>query len=189
MRAAGKERADGRLDLARGGQCADLLVVLVDHEHAAVFDRSSIAGSARGRLPDELSRHRIGAARPFQGADAGVRAVVGMGRYQGMDLDILGPDEIRSRYPFVETHDLDGALYDPNDGDIDPAQLTQALAKGARDMGATILRFCPATGARRENGEWVISTPQGRNPLRIRRQRRRILCRAKSANGSAATCR
>jgi dimethylglycine dehydrogenase len=89
------------------------------------------------------------------------KKVVGMGRYQGMDLDILSPDEIKSRYPFVETHDLTGALYDPNDGDIDPAQLTQALAKGARDMGATILRFCPATGARRENDEWVISTPQG----------------------------
>ncbi|MGB8817756.1 MAG: FAD-dependent oxidoreductase [Rhizobiaceae bacterium] len=89
------------------------------------------------------------------------KKVVGMGRYQGMDLNILSPDEIKSRYPFVETHDLQGALYDPNDGDIDPAQLTQALAKGARDMGATILRFCPATGARRENGEWVISTPQG----------------------------
>jgi dimethylglycine dehydrogenase len=89
------------------------------------------------------------------------KKVVGMGRYQGMDLDILSPDEIKSRYPFVETHDLTGALYDPNDGDIDPAQLTQALAKGARDMGATILRFCPATGARRENDEWVISTSQG----------------------------
>ncbi len=89
------------------------------------------------------------------------KKVVGMGRYQGMDLDILSPDEIKSRYPFVETHDLTGALYDPNDGDIDPAQLTQALAKGAREMGATILRFCPATGARRENDEWVISTPQG----------------------------
>ncbi|HUH48483.1 MAG TPA: FAD-binding oxidoreductase, partial [Mycoplana sp.] len=89
------------------------------------------------------------------------KRVVGMGRYQGMDLDILTPDQIKSRYPFVEAHDLTGALYDPNDGDIDPAQLTQALAKGARDMGAKIFRFCPATGARRENEEWVISTPQG----------------------------
>ncbi len=87
--------------------------------------------------------------------------VVGMGRYQGMDLDILAPDEIRSRYPFLETHDLTGALYDPNDGDIDPAQLTQALAKGARQMGARIERFCPATGARREGDEWVITTPKG----------------------------
>ena len=87
--------------------------------------------------------------------------VVGMGRYQGMDLDILGPDEIRSKYPFVETHDLTGALYDPYDGDIDPAQLTQALAKGARAMGARVERFCPVTGVRREGGLWVIGTPKG----------------------------
>ena len=85
----------------------------------------------------------------------------GMGRYQGMDIDVVGLDEIKRRYPFIETHELKGALYDPSDGDIDPAQLTQALAKGARDMGAKIVRFCPVTGARRENGEWVVETPKG----------------------------
>jgi dimethylglycine dehydrogenase len=85
----------------------------------------------------------------------------GMGLYQGMDLEVLGVDEIKGRYPFLETHDLKGALYDPNDGDIDPAQLTQALAKGARDMGATILRFTPATGVSRENGEWIVHTEKG----------------------------
>jgi dimethylglycine dehydrogenase len=89
------------------------------------------------------------------------RRVVGMGRYQGMELDILTTDEIRSRYPFAETHELTGALYDPYDGDIDPAQLTQALAKGARQFGATIIRFCPATGIRRAGKEWIITTPQG----------------------------
>jgi dimethylglycine dehydrogenase len=87
--------------------------------------------------------------------------VVGMGRYQGMDLNILSPDEIKSVYPFVETHDLSGGLHDPYDGDIDPAQLTQAFAKGARQMGARIERFCPATGVRREGDEWVVSTPKG----------------------------
>jgi dimethylglycine dehydrogenase len=85
----------------------------------------------------------------------------GMGLYQGMNLEILAPDEIRDKYPFIETHDLKGALYDPADGDIDPAQLTQALAKGARDLGATILRFCPATGVSRENGEWIVHTEKG----------------------------
>ncbi len=87
--------------------------------------------------------------------------VVGMGRTQGMDLNILGVDDIKSVYPFVETHDLSGALHDPYDGDIDPAQLTQALAKGARAMGGRIERFCPATGARRDGDDWVISTPKG----------------------------
>lgn len=85
----------------------------------------------------------------------------GMGLYQGMDIEVIGPDEVKSRYPFLETHDLAGALYDPNDGDIDPAQLTQALAKGARDLGAKIIRFCPVTGVRRENDEWVVETEKG----------------------------
>lgn len=89
------------------------------------------------------------------------KRVVGMGRYQGMDLNILSPDEIKRVYPFVSTHDLSGALHDPYDGDIDPAQLTQALAKGARQMGARIERFCPAIGVRREGDEWVVSTPKG----------------------------
>ena len=87
--------------------------------------------------------------------------VVGMGRYQGMDLKILTPDQIKEYYPFLETHDLTGALYDPNDGDIDPAQLTQALAKGARQLGARIERFCPATGVRREGDEWIVATDKG----------------------------
>jgi dimethylglycine dehydrogenase len=87
--------------------------------------------------------------------------VAGMGRHQGMPIEILTPGEIQSRHPFVETHELTGALYDPYDGDIDPAQLTQALAKGARGLGARIVRFCPATGARRDGQEWIISTPNG----------------------------
>ena len=85
----------------------------------------------------------------------------GMGLYQGMNLEILSPNEITAKYPFLETHDLAGALYDPADGDIDPAQLTQALAKGARDMGARILRHTPASGVSRENGEWIVHTEKG----------------------------
>ncbi len=87
--------------------------------------------------------------------------VVGMGRYQGMDLALLDPSEIKSRYPFLETHDLTGALYDPYDGDIDPAQLTQALAKGARLAGARVERFCPVSAARWTGSEWVLETAKG----------------------------
>lgn len=87
--------------------------------------------------------------------------VVGMGRTQGMDLKILTPEQIKEYYPFLETHELTGALYDPYDGDIDPAQLTQALARGARQLGARIERFCPATGVRREGDDWIVSTHKG----------------------------
>ena len=85
----------------------------------------------------------------------------GMGQYQGIGLEMCQVADLQDCYPFLETHDLEGGLYDPNDGDIDPAQLTQALAKGARDLGATILRFTPATGIRREGGEWIVQTEKG----------------------------
>ena len=85
----------------------------------------------------------------------------GMGRYQGLDIEMMSPKEAQDIYPFMELHDLEGVLYDPDDGDIDPSQLTQALAKGARDMGPRIERFCPATGVSRENGEWIVHTDKG----------------------------
>ena len=84
-----------------------------------------------------------------------------MGNYQGLSLEMMDLSDLKDRYPFLETHDLAGGLWDPDDGDIDPAQLTQALAKGARDMGARIERFCPATGVSRDGGEWIVHTPKG----------------------------
>ena len=85
----------------------------------------------------------------------------GMGRHQGMELEMCSVSDMKARYPFLETHDLAGGLYDPDDGDIDPSQLTQALAKGARDLGARIERFCPVTAVGRENDAWVLTTPKG----------------------------
>ncbi|MCB1355231.1 MAG: GcvT family protein [Maritimibacter sp.] len=87
--------------------------------------------------------------------------VASMARAQGLGMETQSVAELKARYPFLETHDLAGGLWDPLDGDIDPAQLTQALAKGARDLGATLLRFTPATGVRREGGEWVVETEKG----------------------------
>ncbi|MEO0342778.1 MAG: FAD-dependent oxidoreductase [Pseudomonadota bacterium] len=85
-----------------------------------------------------------------------------MGRYQGIDMKMMTAEEARAKYPFLETHDMVGALWDPTDGDIDPAQLTQALAKGARDMGAKIIRFCPATGVtQQDDGTWIVHSEKG----------------------------
>ena len=84
-----------------------------------------------------------------------------MARYQGLDVEMMTLSDMKDRYPFLETHDLEGGLYDPDDGDIDPAQLTQALAKGARQMGARIERYCPATGVSRDGDEWIVHTDKG----------------------------
>ncbi|MEP3785201.1 FAD-dependent oxidoreductase [Ascidiaceihabitans sp.] len=87
--------------------------------------------------------------------------VAGMGRYQGLQMDILTPDELKEYHPFMETHALAGGMWDPLDGDIDPAQLTQALAKGARDAGGHIERFCPIIGLDRDGDEWIVKTEKG----------------------------
>ena len=89
------------------------------------------------------------------------RHVERMGRQMGVELQEMSNKDMQDIYPFLETHDLHGGQWDPYDGDIDPAQLTQALAKGARDMGATIVRFCPVTGVKWDKGEWTVSTPHG----------------------------
>lgn len=87
--------------------------------------------------------------------------VASMGRYQGLEMGICTPAELKEMHPFLETHDLAGGLWDPLDGDIDPAQLTQALAKGARDAGGHIERFCPVIDVDRDGDEWIVKTDKG----------------------------
>lgn len=88
--------------------------------------------------------------------------VQSMGRANGLEYEILSPSELKDRYPLIETHDIQGALWDPLDGDIDPSQLTQALAREARLLGATIRRHTRVTGLEQKpNGEWIVTTDKG----------------------------
>ncbi|MEM8691697.1 MAG: FAD-dependent oxidoreductase [Pseudomonadota bacterium] len=58
----------------------------------------------------------------------------------GVPYEWLSPSEIKDRYPLVRTEDLKGAIYHPTDGYINPADVTMAMAKGARQRGVTIER-------------------------------------------------
>ena len=88
--------------------------------------------------------------------------VAAMARAQGIDFTVITPDEIKQRYPFITLDDIVGGLHDPLDGDIDPSQLTQAFAKGARDLGAKIERFTRVVGIERmASGEWRVRTDNG----------------------------
>ena len=85
-----------------------------------------------------------------------------MAKANGLDYDILSLSDLKQRYPFIETHDLLGALWDPLDGDIDPSQLTQALARAARELGARVRRHTRVTAlAQKPNGEWLVTTDKG----------------------------
>ena len=58
----------------------------------------------------------------------------------GIPYEFLTPQQIKDRWPLVRTEDLKGAIYHPTDGYINPADVTQAMAKGARQFGVTIER-------------------------------------------------
>ncbi|MEA3185668.1 MAG: dimethylglycine dehydrogenase, partial [Ilumatobacteraceae bacterium] len=87
------------------------------------------------------------------------RHVTGMANAQGLDYDMLTPAQLVERYPLVTTHDLAGALWDPLDGDIDPSQVTQALARAARTAGARVRRFERVVGlVQHANSRWTVTS-------------------------------
>lgn len=88
--------------------------------------------------------------------------IAAQARAQGTEFEILSPADIAARHPFIWTDGLLAGLWDPYDGDIDPAQMTQALAKGARDKGAEIYRNTKVTAIERvPSGEWRVVTNRG----------------------------
>ncbi len=133
----------------------------------SIMKMQSYSTALYRRLGDEvdypINYHVTGAVRLAHSKERmqEFEHVCSMARYQGIDFEMMSNADMVDAYPFLETHDLAGGCWDPLDGDIDPAQLTQALATGARAMGAKIVRFCPVEGVRRENGEWVVQTSEG----------------------------
>ncbi len=75
----------------------------------------------------------------------------------GVYHEFLTPAQIKERWPLVRTEDLKGALFHPQDGYINPADVTQAMAKGARQHGATIERKWQVDGYRWTGSEWIVS--------------------------------
>ncbi len=80
----------------------------------------------------------------------------------GVEVNFLTPDEIKALWPLCNTEGLVGGIVHPRDGYIQPADLTQAMAAGARSMGAEINRYTTVTGiSRTESGEWKVATDKG----------------------------
>jgi dimethylglycine dehydrogenase len=75
----------------------------------------------------------------------------------GVYHEFLSPKDIKDRWPLVRTEDLKGALFHPQDGYINPADVTQAMAKGARQHGVTIERRWQVDGYRWTGAEWIVS--------------------------------
>ena len=74
----------------------------------------------------------------------------------GVPYEWLSPAQIKERYPLVRSEDLVGAIYHPTDGYINPADLTMAMAKGARQRGVMIERKWQADGYEWTGSEWKV---------------------------------
>ena len=87
----------------------------------------------------------------------GYRHFMSVAKGMGVEFELLDPKECARRHPLITTDNLKGALWDPLDGDIDPAQLCQALARRARKAGAEVHRHMPVIGLTgKPGGEWVV---------------------------------
>lgn len=105
-------------------------------------------GSLRlANVPDRMEEYRYHRAKA---------------RYLGLPFELVGPDEIRRLHPLVNTDGILGAVWNPDDGYIDPSMLTHALAQGARSGGAQVLRHTPVSAIHAHpSGEWAVETKHG----------------------------
>jgi dimethylglycine dehydrogenase len=80
----------------------------------------------------------------------------------GVKVKFLTAGEVKKIWPLCDVDGIIGAIQHLEDGYIQPADLTQALARGARDRGAEINRHTTVTAIERlPNGEWKVSTDKG----------------------------
>ena len=83
-------------------------------------------------------------------------------RYMGLHQEFISPKEVAERHPLIDPSHYHAALWDDQDGDLDPSGATYAFAKSARVHGAQYFTHTPATATRqRPDGSWDVTTPRG----------------------------
>ena len=92
----------------------------------------------------------------------GYRHFVSVAKGMGVTFEVIDAQECARRHPLISTDNLLGGLWDPLDGDIDPAQLCQALVRRARKAGAQVYRNTAVTGlTQRPDDTWIVHTENG----------------------------
>ena len=81
---------------------------------------------------------------------------------RGQECHWLSPQEIKALNPLIDARDIIGGIYTPDDGHVDPAGTCNAMAKGARQLGAQIVRRNRVLDVQPvASGEWDVVTEQG----------------------------
>ncbi len=83
-------------------------------------------------------------------------------RYMGLNQEFISPREVAERHPLIDPKHYLAALWDDQDGDLDPSGTTYAFAKAARHYGAQYFTHCGATATtQRPDGSWDVTTSKG----------------------------
>lgn len=83
-------------------------------------------------------------------------------RYMGLEQEFISPQEVAERHPLIDPKHFHAALWDDQDGDLDPSGTTYAFAKAARHYGAQYFTHTPVTATRqRPDGQWEVTTDKG----------------------------
>jgi dimethylglycine dehydrogenase len=82
-------------------------------------------------------------------------------RYLGLGMEMISVDEAARIFPIIDKRHFVGALYNPLEGHVDPAGVTQAYAKAARNLGAEVYRFTRVTAIEPHNDGWRLVTDKG----------------------------
>ena len=91
-----------------------------------------------------------------------LRMVHAVGRYLGMQTELITPSEAKAMYPLMDEKHFVGALWDPVEGHLDPSGTTHAYAKAAKVLGADIvLRNRVVELTQKPDGTWNVITEQG----------------------------
>lgn len=91
-----------------------------------------------------------------------LRHTLSVGRSLGFNIELVEPEKVAELHPFYNLDGVIGALYTPDDGHVDPSNVTMAMAAGARQKGVRIVRHCRATNiTQAANGEWIVETEKG----------------------------
>ena len=85
-----------------------------------------------------------------------------MARCFGLEVEVITPADARSIWPLLNTDDLVGAVFLPKDGQLNPMDVAQAIARGAKMGGASIYEHTKVTAIHREGGRVTgVATDQG----------------------------
>jgi dimethylglycine dehydrogenase len=85
----------------------------------------------------------------------------GVAKTIGINVNLLTPEQVKEIWPLCNTDGIIGAIQHPDDGYVQPADLTQAFARGARNHGAEIYRHTAVTAIERAGDTWVVKTDKG----------------------------